>query len=217
MKSISDTIDAGAPVPAEATKELVMHRPNARGPDWDHSRRARARLAIARSRGGRTRSPDARVRSLPQLAAERSPDVLHGQEELQGVDRRRLEVEALIERAGGLVFGIDQQRASPDDLAPGVRTDQSVPQQDGAQSQALEGAIDSQASQDHHRDWMASESLSDSRRGLGRLNAAGGEGVVASRSPSLRDNVGLGGIGALVRQRVVAQPFVQARPAAAEV
>ena len=29
MKSISDTIDAGAPVPAEATKELVMHKPNA--------------------------------------------------------------------------------------------------------------------------------------------------------------------------------------------
>ena len=29
MKSISDTIDAGALVPAEATKELVMHKPNA--------------------------------------------------------------------------------------------------------------------------------------------------------------------------------------------
>lgn len=81
--------------------------------ELDSSKGSSSRRSSRRSGARRRGSPRRSLLLGPQQAAE----VLHQQEEMEGIGRRRLEVEPLVEGCGLLVLCVDQYGTNTDLLA----------------------------------------------------------------------------------------------------
>ena len=118
---------------------------------------------------------------------------------MQGIDRRRFEIEMQVEAPGVFIDGVHEQGANADGVGGLRRSHQGIEQQSSSKTFALLPAIYGKPSQESSTNRVIGETFGDSRRGIVAADAAGGQRVITDNDiiPRVCD-INLGGVSLLV-------------------
>ena len=114
--------------------------------------------------------------------SQRLANVLHQQDEVQGVGGRLLEPVALVEASGGDILGMHEDGSGTDERGGFGRAAEGLHQHVFAKMPALLSQIDGEAGQHDDGDRLSPLTPGEPVSGVSRLHTAGGQGVAGDHS-----------------------------------
>lgn len=133
-----------------------------------------------------------------------------------GIARRRQKIEGYVEGFCIVVLRVDDERPDSGDASGLQRARVRIFQKTGANAFALPTGGNSQARQQHDRDWMPGQSLRQAFRRIVVFNLAQHERVVADHLRIAEGNICLRGFGLLVLKGVANEETVERLAVAVE-
>ena len=128
---------------------------------------------------------------------------------MQRMDGGRLESKTLIKGARPLVLCVDKNRSDTGNVSRPKRTEACILQQTPADLLALMADVHGQPRQDHHRNGMARQTLSDPLRCADIIRCAYGQAVITDNLASLANDKCFCRICLLILPRISPQPLIE--------
>jgi hypothetical protein len=126
-------------------------------------------------------------------------EILHQQQEVQWIGRRRLEVEVLVETARVFVLGVNQDGTYANLVCRSRCANEGILEQSCPEPFALLATIHGQTGEEDHGDRVPGEALLDSLGRFVAFNASGRKRVVADDSAVSMDNEHAGALSLMTR------------------